>query len=347
MEEGDVADGAEGLVFAIDPGLFAEGAIGVEELGAIEVDGAEVVGEGEGLILHGPTAHEVGVSERRGPHAVFAAGNEIDVGGGAEGEGAVFAGGFDAAVDGVVHADVAGEDDADVADFGSVAGGGVSVVLRGEVEPEEVLAVLDGGAEGDDDAGNGGAVWFFEVAAMGDDVGVIEEVGDHVLFEGLLPGLLAGAGVAAGGVVVDEAEEFAAEGEDGAVIVGVVDAEAAFGDGEVGVKLGHGAGETGIAEGAGGGLGLAAGEVAEGAGGDDAAEDGLAFGGAEEAGFEVVGLGGEVGVAAGEVEEGAVLFEGFVAEGAEGEVLGAVALDDGGGALAEEFAVGEEAVGLG
>jgi hypothetical protein len=69
--------------------------------------------------------------------------------------------------------------------------------------------------------------------------------------------------------------------------------------------------------------GHAAGEIAEGAGGDDAVDDGLAGGAAEEAGLVVVALGGEIGVARGEVEEGAVLLKGFVAEGAEGDVLGA------------------------
>ena len=216
------------------------------------------------------------------------------------------------------------------------------MVAARQGEAEEVRASLDGRAEWNHDAGHVAAVGFAEVARVGGDVGIGEDVAHDVLLKRLLPG---GVVVGAGGIV-DEAEEFTAEGEDGAVLFGVVDTEAGFDDGPIGGQHGHRTGEAGIAA-AGGGLRRAAGEITEGAGGDDGVERGLTGGGTEQAGFVVVAFRRKVGVARCEIEEGAVLLQCLVAEGAERKVLGPVALDECGGALAENEALGLDAVALG
>ena len=72
-----------------------------------------------------------------------------------------------------------------------------------------------------------------------------------------------------------------------------------------------------------------------------------ASGGVEQAGFVVVGIGGQEGIARGQIEEGLVAFEFLVAEEAEGGVASAVALDNGGGALAEHEPFLLETIALG
>ena len=345
VEVGRVVHRAEGLVFTGDPELLVHRALRGEELGGGEIVLAEVEGQGHGLVFYRPVAGDGGVAEGRGEHGIHAGGDQVNVGGGAEGVG-VGAGGAAGVggADGVgVHADVALEDDAGRVDLGGEVGGGVGVVAGGEGQAEEVEAVADGGAEGDDDAGDEAAVGFAEIAAILGDVGVVEQVAHEVLFQDLAPG---GVVVGGGGVGAD-AEEFLAEREEGAVLVGVVDAEAGLDRGPIAEEAGEQAGEAAVAGGAGAGDGEVVLEVAEGAGGDDAVDKGAAGGGAEQAGLVVVTLDGEVGVLGGEVVEGLVLGELFVAEGAVEHVAGAVALDDGGGADAEDFAFGEDAVGLG
>jgi hypothetical protein len=75
VEEDGVADRAEGLVLAQDPRLLAEGAVGGEEVRGVERGGSEVVGQGQRLIVHRPTAQGIGISQRRCQHAVAAAGD--------------------------------------------------------------------------------------------------------------------------------------------------------------------------------------------------------------------------------------------------------------------------------
>ena len=204
-------------------------------------------------------------------------------------------------------------------------------------KPEEVGALVDGAAEGDDDAWCDGAIGFLQVVAVARHIRIGHEIGDDVLLEGLLP-----SGVVAGACLIGaDAEQLAAQAEERAVGVRVVDAEAALGDREVGIELGHGAGQAGVAEGADGRLRLVTAEIAERAGGDDVGNHLLPCGGAEQAGLVVVALGREVGVATGEVIQGAVLLQRLVAEGAEGQVLGAVAVDDPSRPLAERLTVGQ------
>ena len=158
------------------------------------------------------------------------------------------------------------------------------------------------------------------------------------MLEGLLPRIV----VPGPGRVILDPEQFTAQAEEGAVGVRVVDAEAALRHREVGVELGEGAGQTGVAEGAHGGLRLVAAEVAQRPGGDDVGDGLLPRGGAEQAGFVVVALGGEVGVTAGKVIQGAVLLQRLVPEGAEGQVLGSVAIDASRRPLAETLAVSQQ-----
>ena len=51
VEEGGVGDEAEGLVLADDPGPLAEGAVGGEELGAVEGGVPQVVRQRQGLVM--------------------------------------------------------------------------------------------------------------------------------------------------------------------------------------------------------------------------------------------------------------------------------------------------------
>lgn len=62
VEKRGIAHRAEGLVLAQDPGLLAEGAVGIEEVRGIERRGSEVVGQGQRLVMHGPTAERVGIA---------------------------------------------------------------------------------------------------------------------------------------------------------------------------------------------------------------------------------------------------------------------------------------------
>ena len=71
------------------------------------------------------------------------------------------------------------------------------------------------------------------------------------------------------------------------------------------------------------------------------------MGGTQQAGLVVVALGGEVGVAAGEVKQGPVLLQRLVAEGAECEVVRAIALHLNGRTLAKDFPLELDAVALG
>ncbi len=189
------------------------------------------------------------------------------------------------------------EDDADAVDFGCEAGGGECAVAGGERVAEVVEAGFDDGGEVDDEAGLGQAAGVGERQGVRGDDGVGAEVADEGGAEAVLP---CGVFVVGAVFAVGQSEVFAAEGEEGAVLVWVVDAEAAYGDVPIGFKAGEVAGEAGVA-----GLGaceegLAVGaDEAEGAGGGDAGEELAAGGGAELAGFVVVGLGGKPGVAGG------------------------------------------------
>ena len=58
-QDGRVGHGPEGLVLAQDPRLFAQGAVGVEELGVVERSGPEVEGQRKRLVFDEPCAFEV------------------------------------------------------------------------------------------------------------------------------------------------------------------------------------------------------------------------------------------------------------------------------------------------
>ena len=79
VEEGGIVDRAEGLVLSQDPRLLAEGAVGVEEVGGVERRGTEVVRQRQRLIVHGPAAQGIGISQRRRQHTVVAAGDQIHI----------------------------------------------------------------------------------------------------------------------------------------------------------------------------------------------------------------------------------------------------------------------------
>ena len=212
------------------------------------------------------------------------------------------------------------------------------VAIR-ERQAEEILAVLHRRPERDDNARDGAAVGFLQVAAQRGDIGVGQQVRHDALLQLLAPRRV----VARDRRVVAQAEELAAQREERAVLIGIVNAEARLGHRPIGLDPRHRSGEPSIASGAGGDLGNAPGEIAERAGGDDGVEHRLAGRRAEEARLVVIALGGEVSVAAGEVEEGAILLQRFVAEGAEDDIAGAITLHDRSGALPEDFALGQQA----
>jgi hypothetical protein len=62
---------------------------------------------------------------------------------------------------------------------------------------------------------------------------------------------------------IDDAEEFAAQGEERAVLIGIFEAEAELRERLIGMDPGHRAGEAGVAEFTDRGLRDAAGEIAE------------------------------------------------------------------------------------
>jgi hypothetical protein len=129
-----------------------------------------------------------------------------------------------------------------------------------------------------------------------------------------------------------------AQGEGGAVGGGVVEAQPSLEHVQSDFHFREHAGETGIAEIAAGELGIAVFHHAERAGVDDAGDEVATLGGVQEPGVVVVGIRGEVGVPGRKIEERLVPLELLVAEDPERGVAGAETLDDGGGALAEDFA---------
>ena len=145
----------------------------------------------------------------------------------------------------------------------------------------------------------------------------------------------------------EDPEGLRAQRDGGAVGVGVVEAKAAAEDVPVGLHFGESAGDAGVTHVAACELGLAIADDAEGAGLDDALLEVASLRGAEEARLVVVGVGREERVAGGQVEQGLVALELLVPEQAEGRVAGAIALDDLGGALAEDHALLLDAVALG
>jgi len=70
-------------MLADDPWLFAQAAVGAEELVAVEAASTEVVGYLQGLVYHLPAADRAGIPHRI-PHEIGAAGNQIDEGSRAE-----------------------------------------------------------------------------------------------------------------------------------------------------------------------------------------------------------------------------------------------------------------------
>ena len=67
---------------------------------------------------------------------------------------------------------------------------------------EEVVAFLDQGAERDNDARHRTAVSLADATTVGGDVGIGHQVAHKVLFEGLLPRVVAGS-------IRSQAEQFA------------------------------------------------------------------------------------------------------------------------------------------
>ncbi len=79
VEECRIANGAERLMLAENPWLFAEGTIGVKELSGVECRGPEIVGQRQRLVVHRPSPQRVGVAERWCEHAVATAGDQTNV----------------------------------------------------------------------------------------------------------------------------------------------------------------------------------------------------------------------------------------------------------------------------
>ena len=134
VEEGRVRHRAERLMFPQDPRLLTEGAVGIEELDRIEVARPQIVGQRQRLIFHTPRADLIGAAQRRCPHEVVSAGDEVHVGRrrktigiqqrrttGVRGANRIR-----------VHADVALEHHAHTADFRRVGARRVSMVTNGE-----------------------------------------------------------------------------------------------------------------------------------------------------------------------------------------------------------------------
>ena len=143
-----------------------------------------------------------------------------------------------------------------------------------------------------------------------------------MLLECLFPSVV----VAANGAVRADAEQLAAQTEQRAVGIRIVDPEAPFGYGEVSIQLRQRTRQSGITERADGGLRLVAAEVTEGAGSDNIGEYLLPSRTAQQSGLVVITLGCEVSIAAGKIIQTTVLLECLIAEGAEGQVVGPIAV---------------------
>ena len=117
------------------------------------------------------------------------------------------------------------------------------MIARRIVQAEEIQAVLDGAAEGNDDPRHRRSVRLGDVAAILGYIAVTGHVSHHVLLQRLLPCIVVTGCVG----TIQQAEQFGAEREDRAILVGVVNAQPALGHGEIRVHLSQGAREPGIA----------------------------------------------------------------------------------------------------
>ena len=124
----------------------------------------------------------------------------------------------------------------------------------------------------------------------------------------LLKRLFPSVVVAASRPVGADAKQLAAQAEERAVGIGVVDAEAALGHREVGIQLRQRTRQSGITERADGGLRLIITEVTEGAGSDNIGEYLLPGRTAQQSGLVVITLGCEISIAAGKIIQTAVLL---------------------------------------
>ena len=117
------------------------------------------------------------------------------------------------------------------------------MIARRIVQAEEIQAVLDGAAEGNDDPRHRAAIRFFDVETLRRHIGIVQHVRNNVLLQRLSPGVVV-TGLAR---IIHEPEELAAQRKHRAVVIRVVDAQSAFRHREIRIQLRHAAREPGIA----------------------------------------------------------------------------------------------------